>query len=115
MIKTQINEKRCARTEMAHRLSLPACCPITANPRPGSEITISYQPAGHLLEVIALRAYIDSYQGGRGPVRSMEGMIQSIAQDCANSVWVSVCVTAELVLDPDQRMSVECRAYPNAG
>jgi hypothetical protein len=62
--------------------------------------------------VHSLRAYIDSYQGGRLSVRSMEGMIQQIAQDCANALGAYVKVSASLSIDPDQQMSLSCAAFP---
>lgn len=66
MLKTQPNERRCADTIVTHILSLPQCCPITGNPQAGSTIEIVYTPTDSLIEVISLRAYVDSYQGGRG-------------------------------------------------
>jgi NADPH-dependent 7-cyano-7-deazaguanine reductase QueF len=112
MIKTQPNERRCHHTEEEHRLDLPECCPISKNPRPGSSITIQYAPVDLFLEVASLKAYIDSYQGGRGDVRSMEGMIQAIAQDCADTVRARVTARADLVIEPSQRMVVTCQASP---
>lgn len=111
-LKTQPNENRCSVTWVTHSLSIPQCCPVTRNPQPGSELTILYSPLKTLLEVAALRAYIDSYQGGRGDVRSMEGMIQNIAQDCADCINQVVKAVAELNLEPNQKMTVECVANP---
>jgi NADPH-dependent 7-cyano-7-deazaguanine reductase QueF len=91
-------------------LDLPSACPVSRNPQPGSRITIRYRPRSLVLEVAALREYIDSYVGGRGEVRSMEAMIQQIAVDCAVSVGVAVTVVAELLIAPEQRMRVECEA-----
>jgi hypothetical protein len=85
---------------------------VSANPRAGSEIEIEYEPQARILEVAALRAYVDSFIGGKGEVRSMEGMIQQIAQDCANYVGTRVTVRARLLLEPNQRMELECRAFP---
>lgn len=109
-LKTQPNEHRCAETTVAHEIPLPQCCPISGNPQPGSFARIYYAPEKFMLEVTALKAYIDSYQGGRGEIRSMEGMIQAICQDCANCVEVDVSVIAELVIEPGQKMFVECEA-----
>jgi NADPH-dependent 7-cyano-7-deazaguanine reductase QueF len=113
-LKTQPNEARCACTQVTHTLSLPACCPVSQNPQPGSTLEIKYIPHLYLLEVQALRDYIDSYQGGRGDVRSMEGMIQAIAQDCANCIRMEVSVIAQLVLLPAQSMTVDCLARPRS-
>lgn len=112
-LKTQPNERRCGDTFVTHRLLIPPCCPISNNPRPGSRLEISYQPHDYMLEVAALRCYVDSYRGGRGPVRSMEGMIQCIAQDCADCIKTPVRVVAELMLDPNQEMLVRCEATPS--
>lgn len=95
-----------------HCLSLPRCCPVSGNPQPGSEIKISYEPNGRCLEVAALRTYLDSYVGGRGPVRSMEGMIQQIADDTAKTLGVMVTVEADLIIEPSQRMGLLCRGWP---
>lgn len=111
-LKTQPNEDRCAMTWVTHRLTLPQCCPVTKNPQPGSEITIEYSPISTLLEVASLRSYVDSYQGGRGDVRNMEGMIQNIAQDCSNLLRQTVKVIAQLNLEPNQKMTVECTGNP---
>jgi NADPH-dependent 7-cyano-7-deazaguanine reductase QueF len=112
-LKTQPNEDRCASTWVTHKLALPKCCPVTGNPFPGSEIEITYTPNFFILEVAALHAYIQSYVGGRGDVRSMEGMIQNIAQDCSNCIEQTVKVIANLSLEPTQKMRVECITNPN--
>lgn len=46
-----------------HALELPAMCPVSGNPKPGSWIAIRYRPAGRFLEVYSLRAYIRRYIG----------------------------------------------------
>jgi 7-cyano-7-deazaguanine reductase len=109
-IATVKNEARCFWTEETHVLDLPACCPISGNPQPGSTLTIRYEPRERILEVAALRAYIDSYVGGHDGVRSMEGMIQQIAADVAAAVSVNVCVEADLIIEPGQRMRLKCAA-----
>lgn len=83
---------------------------MTKNPRSGSSVEICYLPLRFLIEVQSLHDYIASYIGGRGDVRSMEGMIQNIAQDCADCIGQTVKVVAHLNLDPDQKMLVECTA-----
>lgn len=106
----QRNECRCAFTEHEHVLELPVCCPISQNPRPGSEITISYKGNAGFLEVASLRRYVHSFVGGKGDIRSMEGMLQEIAQSCANALGVDVRLTSNLVIEPSQIMRVKCYA-----
>jgi len=91
-----------------HTLPLSPACPISGNPQAGSTVAITYTPADYLLEVESLRAYVDSYTGGRGEIRSMEGMIQAIAQDAANVLGVSVEVVAALNIRPNQTMHLQC-------
>ena len=112
-IRTVPNEARCFFTTETHELSLSPCCPVSHNPRPGSILTITYDPVDKILEVASLRKYVDSYCGGRGAVRSMEGMIQEIAQSCANCSGVCIIVFADLVIDPDQKMKLKCVAFPD--
>lgn len=109
-LATQPNEKRCHTMKQTHRLELKPCCPISGNPLAGSVIEIEYRVDELILEVAALRAYVDSYQGGRGDVRSMEGMCQQITQDCANTVQTMVHTRAILKIAPEQEMIVECAA-----
>lgn len=78
---------------------------------PKSEITIEYSPDGLHLEVASLLEYINSYIGGKGTIRSMEGMIQQITQDCANAARVMVHVRAKLEINPGQKMEIDCAAY----
>jgi NADPH-dependent 7-cyano-7-deazaguanine reductase QueF len=77
-------------------------------------VAITYAPADHILEVESLRAYVDSYTGGRGDIRSMEGMIQAIAQDSANALLVRVVVIADLNIRPNQKMHLKCTAKPTS-
>lgn len=109
-LKTQPNEERCYATTQRHILTLKPCCPISGNPQDGSEVEIEYRVFGLHLEVQSLREYVDSYIGGKGKIRSMEGMIQQIAEDCAVAVKTSVHVTARLNINPEQRMILECSA-----
>lgn len=112
VIATQPNEKRCGAMREEHEFALPPCCPITKNPQPGSYIRIRYRPKNLLLEVQSLHDYIKEYVGGRLDVRSMEGMIQNIAKDCANTLGVKVKVKCNLVIIPLQKMKLECTGYP---
>lgn len=112
VIKTQPNERRCGQMVELHEFELPPCCPVTKNPQPGSFIRIKYRPQKKILEVQSLHNYIREYIGGRLDVRSMEGMIQNITQDCANSSGVKVRVKARLIIQPTQIMKLICTAYP---
>lgn len=109
-IKRQPNEKRCYSTKIKHTLSLPHCCPVSQNPMSGSTVSISYIPNNYILEVASLKNYIESFVGGKDDVRSMEGMIQTIAKECSNVVNVNVTVTAKLILAPSQKEKVKCLA-----
>jgi NADPH-dependent 7-cyano-7-deazaguanine reductase QueF len=111
-LKTQPNERRCSYSYEEHELPLAPACPVSGNPQAGSKLTIRYKPDQHFLEVEALRAYVDSYTGGRGDVRSMEGMIQQICTDCAKALGVRVEVEADLVIRPRQRMLFACAHVP---
>lgn len=112
-LKLQLNECRCDFTEHEHVLDLPQCCPISGNPQPGSTITIAYRGTKGFLEVAALRSFIDSYVGGKGEVRSMEGMLQEIAQACADILRVDVKLSSHLIIEPRQIMRVKCFAFPH--
>lgn len=111
-LKTQPNEHLCRSMRESHILAIPPCCPYSGNPLDGSTIKITYSPLDHVLEVAALRAFVDSYKGGKGKIRSMEGMIQSITQECANAVKVCVEVVAILKIAPSQEMILECTTTP---
>lgn len=112
MIATQPNERRCASMEESHILPLAPACPISGNPQAGSSITITYSPSDRILEVESLRSYVDSYTGGLGDIRSMEGMVQAITQDAANATGVSVEVVADLNIRPNQKMILRCKTTP---
>lgn len=88
-----------------HRLELPACCPVSANPQPGSYVEISYRSEAWCLEVYALAATIQRFVGGWPGTpsypadRNMEGMIRLLAQMSADALGVPVTVRAYLMLD----------------
>lgn len=111
MLKTQPNEKRSTFTQITHTLEFNTLCPFSQNPLPGSTIAISYTPRDFIIEVYSLRRYIDSYKGGKGDVRSMEGMLQQVAKDCAALLKVKVEVVGDLALAPDQKEKVTCLEY----
>jgi NADPH-dependent 7-cyano-7-deazaguanine reductase QueF len=91
-------------TRVVHRIALPPSCPVSGNPRSGSTAEIAYRPKGLVLEVASLLLYVAGFVGGLEEVRSMEGMIERIAADCGRAVGVTVTVTADLQLWPDQGM-----------
>jgi 7-cyano-7-deazaguanine reductase len=109
--RTMPNERPGVRATVTHRIPLPRCCPVSGNPQPGSELVIRYRPGTNVLELYALDRYVRSFVGGRGEVRSMETMIQQIAQDCAGVLGVRVRVRAVLVLQPSS-MTLSARAEP---
>lgn len=65
-----------------------------------------------MLEVYSLKKYVDEYIGGRGAIRDMEGMIQQIAQDCANAIGAYVRVDAQIILQRGDTMRVVAKAFP---
>lgn len=104
-----------------HILEIPACCPVSKNPRPGSTLNISYVPAGKSLEVGSLLAYIHSFRGGLKDadgvviVRDMEGMVKKIAEDCQDALGIPVTVRADLQIVPRQCMVLETGADGRLG
>ncbi len=64
-----------------HILPFSGLCPFSGNPQIGSKLCILYRPTACFLEVYSLRAYVNSYTGGKGAIRDMEGAIQQMAQD----------------------------------
>lgn len=108
------------RTHVTHAVELPSCCPVSRNPLPGSELSLSYHPLEAVLPVEMLRDMIASYVGGnreRG-IFGMESMIQDLAIRSAAIVGVPVRAIGRLVIEPFpgggplQRMMVRVRAKP---
>lgn len=95
-----------------HILDIPSCCPISKNPRPGSQLIIRYRPQGCSLDIISLKGYIHCYCGGlydeQGNllVRDMEGMLTRVQSDCEAILGIPVQVEANLNLLPRQEMHV---------
>lgn len=95
-----------------HKIELPECCPISKNPRPGSNIEISYEPRGKSLEVGSLVKYIHSFKGGtydeygQLDIRDIESMLCKITQDCATVLETEVTLHAQLVILPRQGLDV---------
>jgi len=105
-------------TRIEHEASLPVCCPVSKNPRPGSVVRVGYAPtAGIVLPVENLAAMVAEYVDGLGSIRAMEEMIQDIAKRCAATVQVAVSVKADLIIAPPfggnvQKMLVSVEATP---
>jgi len=113
-LTTMPNEERRVPMRMQHRLTLPVCCPVSRNPRPGSNIALSYLARDRVLEVFSLHQFINQFVGGHPDgTRNMEAMIQRITQACANAVGVKVRCEAYLALVPAQSMTLRCCAIPD--
>ncbi len=91
-----------------HVVELPAsCCPVSANPKDGSTLTLRYAPNDTVLEVYSLRALlrmsIGGYKGsdcGAYPAeRNMEGMVQLVAQMAADALGAPVRFRAHVNID----------------
>jgi len=105
---TQPNTRPGVKTFESHTLPFSGLCPHSGNPQEGSTIRIEYCPKDHFLEVYSLRKYIDSFIGGKGEVRDMEGMVQQTALDCAKAIQAAVKVTAQIVLQGHDTMTIVC-------
>lgn len=106
-----------ASPKVAISVALPPCCPVSGNPRPGSTLTISYQPTCEVIDVLTLTRWVRSFRGGSpSGTRTMEAMIIDLAQMCADHTRVDVEAVAECLIDaglPErQRMRIECVAVP---
>lgn len=96
-----------------HILPLPACCPVSGNPQPGSQVVILYHARTAFLEVYGLRKMIDAYIGGHeSGLRDMEGMIQDIAIRCATLIQAPVTVGAYIRLQRFDGMVTIAQATP---
>lgn len=99
MLKTMKRDHPEQRVWVRHVAPLPSCCPVSGNPQPESELRISYRAGALVLEVYALEAYLQEFIGGHpSGVRTMEGMVEQIARDCAAQVGTRVRVRAWVVL-----------------
>lgn len=89
-------------TFINHNVPLPRCCPVSGNPAPGSMLRVSYYPAGVVIPVEDLAAWVSEYIDGHflRDIRNMEEMIQDIAKRCSETVHVRVRVVADLLIDP---------------
>ena len=109
---TMPNERPELRLYDRHTLPLPSCCPVSGNPQGGSSVSVSDRAGLRVLEVYSLTAYLQSFVGGHpSGVRTMEGMIQQIATDCAAAVGIRVRVRAQVLLQ-EGTLEFACEARP---
>jgi len=111
MLLTQPNTRPHIKTYSTHTIVFGDMCPVSRNPQTGSTLTVAYRPHLLFLEVDSLYAYVMKYRGGKDDIRDMEGMIQQIAQDCADVIHVRVTVKASIILQRGS-MQVVSIAYP---
>lgn len=115
MLETMPNMRPDVALKQTHTVPIVGLCPVSGNPQPGSEITISYQPQACFLEVYAIVTYLENYVGGwmrdGAHIRDMEQTIQTIAADCARALGVAVVARAQLVLDT-QRLDMKATGTP---
>ena len=97
VIKTVDNQNPAMAMVQRHIVKVPALCPATGNPQPGSTLTITYIPEARLLELYSLAEYVHSFIGHQ-TVRDIEYFAQTLAQDCADALGVPVSVRAHFVL-----------------
>ena len=99
-------------TEVRLAFPLARLCPVSAEPQPGSTITIAYRAQALLLETKALRAYLEAYAHQEPPeVRDLEELAQVVAQHCALALGVAVEVHAHYLLQHGA-MDVRVRSSP---
>lgn len=101
-------------TRVAITTPMPAMCPRSGNPQAGSTVTIAYTAGRVVLEVYSVAPYLRQYVGGRqmpgATIRDMEQTVQQVALDCRAALGVDVAVTADLILQAGQRMTVVVEA-----
>ena len=97
-----------------HIVNVPALCPVTGNPQPGSTLTVTYKPGAKLLELYSLTEYVHSFVGHE-TVRDIEHFAQTLAQGCADTLGVPVSVRAHFVLHLDQIVKLRIKATPGSG
>lgn len=120
MIKTLPNNTSGRRMFQCLEIAIPSCCPVSKNPREGSKITISYRAKKQVLEMAHLYACIHRFvgglhsEGGSLEIRDMEGMLNRIAWECAQSVGVMVRVRADWYILPKMMVHVIARGYPES-
>ena len=114
MVRTCASDTK---TFVSHTAPIPACCPVSGNPRAGSTIRVSYLPRGVVVPVETLEERVRGYIGGFESIRGMEEMIQDVARWCAEETGVRVRAVADLVIQPPyggelQTMRVSARCTP---
>ena len=108
-LKTIDNPRISQLTRETHEVQVPPLCPKTSNPIAGSTLTISYVPAGKLLEVYSLNEYVASFAGSQ-EVRDLELLTQVVARDSHEVLGVKVSVVGRYVLNIGQTLICECEA-----
>jgi 7-cyano-7-deazaguanine reductase len=111
VIQTVDNQHPAMPMLQRHVVNVPALCPATHNPQPGSTLTLTYLPAAKLLELYALTDYVHSFVGHQ-TVRDIEYFAQTLAQDCADALGVAVSVRTHFVLHLDQMVKLRIKALP---
>jgi len=109
ILKTIANPKISKISKQVHEVTVPPLCPKTANPIPGSTLTISYVPDEKLLEVYSLNEYIASFVGSN-EVRDLELLTQIVARDCHGILGVNVVVIGKYMLNIGQTVTCECES-----
>jgi NADPH-dependent 7-cyano-7-deazaguanine reductase QueF len=112
MLETIVNVHPRLDTDVRLTFPFERLCPVSAEPQPGSTISIAYRAGGWLLETKALRRYLASFAGENVyGVRDLEEAAQVIAQQCANALGVRVRVSTAYLL-AEGRMDVDVQAVP---
>jgi 7-cyano-7-deazaguanine reductase len=89
-------------------------CLVSAEPQPGSTLSIRYDAGAVLIEAKTLRAYLESSAGENvHSVRDLEAAAQLIAQAYATVLAVPVVMQTHYVLTAGA-MDVEVTATPQA-
>lgn len=117
LLRTIANARPGLSTEIEHILELPELCPKTQNPRPGSTLRLRYQAGARLLELFSLDEYVRAFVG-HPVVRDMEFFVQTVAQDAADALGLSVVATADVTynrLSQGQRITVTAEPSHSAG
>ncbi len=109
LLKTIDNPRISKVTRETLEVQVPALCPKTANPVAGSSLTISYVPAGKLLEFYSVNEYLAAFIGSQ-EVRDLELLTQIVARDCREVLGVRVSVMGRYVLNIGQTVICECEA-----
>lgn len=112
MLERFEREQPVGRIWVENIVPLPSCCPVSGNPQTGSRLRIRYRAGRGVLEVYSLRRYLEQFVGGGRGVRTMEGLVEQVAADCARLLGAPVRVVAELVLSPAQQMRLIVRCRP---